>query len=299
MPPTVAVAGASTVCSPSSKLIVVGTTCGVASTITVIPLTLELIVNGYCTGASNTSNPLSVTMNANHTVQAVFALIMYTVTIGASSGGTTSPSAGQHQYVQGEVVALAGIPNTNYVFTNWNINGATVTANPYEITIDRNYTVQVTFTYVPPQVQFTLAISSTSGGSTNPSGTRLYNEGTDVVIVANPATGYYLDHWLLDNVNIGSTNPYTITMNANHALQAVFALIPKWSLTVTGGTPTSATGYVGDFVTITAQIPQGYRFIGWILDSGIPYTENPLTLQINDTSSHNFTSEAFSERLFS
>jgi len=37
---------------------------------------------------------------------------------------------------------------------------------------------------------------------------------------------YTFDHWMLDGVNIGSSNPVNITMNANHNLVAEFKRSP-------------------------------------------------------------------------
>jgi len=37
---------------------------------------------------------------------------------------------------------------------------------------------------------------------------------------------YVFDHWELDGVDIGSSNPVDITMNSNHTLVAVFKPAP-------------------------------------------------------------------------
>jgi hypothetical protein len=76
---------------------------------------------------------------------------------------------------------------------------------------------------VKSPVTYTLTISSTTGGTTNPApGTYTYPEETRVNVTAIPTTGYILDHWELNGANIGNPNPIQVTMDADHTLQAVF-----------------------------------------------------------------------------
>ena len=68
-----------------------------------------------------------------------------------------------------------------------------------------------------------LTILAGPGGTTNPvPGIYPYGYGTMVSVSALPNGGYVLDHWVLDSINVGTANPYTVTMNSNHTLQALF-----------------------------------------------------------------------------
>jgi hypothetical protein len=72
-----------------------------------------------------------------------------------------------------------------------------------------------------------LTILPSAGGTTSPApGTYPYGYGTMVSVSALPNGGYMLDHWVLDSVNVGTANPYVVTMNQNHTLQALFKTIP-------------------------------------------------------------------------
>ena len=73
---------------------------------------------------------------------------------------------------------------------------------------------------------YALSVSSTpvGGGTTSPSGANSYPAGATVQVTAKPVSGYCLSHWLLDGVNVGNSNPITVTMNQPHELVAVFAL---------------------------------------------------------------------------
>lgn len=71
-----------------------------------------------------------------------------------------------------------------------------------------------------------LTIQSTAGGTTNPlPGVYPYGYGTVVSVTALPNGGFYLNHWELDSVNVGSVNPYMVTMNQNHTILSVFQKI--------------------------------------------------------------------------
>jgi hypothetical protein len=67
-----------------------------------------------------------------------------------------------------------------------------------------------------------LSISASWGGTTNPApGTYSYIYGTSVSVTAIPSSGYYFAYWVLDSTYYYS-NPITVTMTADHSLQAYF-----------------------------------------------------------------------------
>jgi hypothetical protein len=84
-----------------------------------------------------------------------------------------------------------------------------------------------------------LTIQTTSGGTTNPAaGVYSYGYGTVVSVTALPSGGYMLSYWTLDTVNVGATNPYSVTMDGNHTLKAWFVLVPP-----VGGIAISGTAF--------------------------------------------------------
>ena len=79
---------------------------------------------------------------------------------------------------------------------------------------------------------YTLKITTTTGGTTNPApGDYQHPYQTVIDVLAVPDNCYVFDHWELDSVDVGSTNPISVTMDQNHTLIAVFNKIP----TVVGG----------------------------------------------------------------
>lgn len=82
-------------------------------------------------------------------------------------------------------------------------------------------------TYIPAVVEYTLTISVSGEGTTDPApGEHTYEEDTEVPVTHYPSGGWRLDYWTLDDVNVGTDNPYTVTMDADHVLVAVFIEIP-------------------------------------------------------------------------
>ncbi|WP_231970259.1 InlB B-repeat-containing protein [Tenacibaculum jejuense] len=142
------------------------------------------------------------------------------------------------------------------------------------------------------QVQRTLTINSANGSvSTNPNATGgTYDDGTSVELTATPAAGYQFDGWSGDAT--GTTNPLSITMDADKTITAIFSRIQR-TLTVnaTNGTVTISnpfairginntptTGQVDDGTTLrlTATPDAGYKFDGWSGD--ITSTVNPVDI---------------------
>jgi len=118
------------------------------------------------------------------------------------------------------------------------------------------------------QAKYNLTITTTTGGTTNPSpGTHTYWDGTVVSVTAVPDTGYDLDHWELDS-SWNYSNPITVIMDSNHTLHAVFT----YNVTIRAFCITELTS-VGVSITMDGS-PTGYD---------TPHTFTNLT----DT--HNFT----------
>jgi uncharacterized repeat protein (TIGR02543 family) len=83
---------------------------------------------------------------------------------------------------------------------------------------------QFKFVYAAVGPTYTLSTSATNGSiSLNPSGGS-YASGTVVTVTATPNSGYLFGNWSGDLS--GSTNPTTITMNANKSVTANFTVAP-------------------------------------------------------------------------
>jgi hypothetical protein len=136
-------------------------------------------------------------------------------------------------------------------------------------------------TPTPTVTQYTLTVSATEGGTVSTSG-GTYNQGTQVTITATANDGYRFTGW---EGNISTSESLTITLNSNQTLQALFELIPIYTLTVAtseGGTVSTEGGEYeeGTEVTITATPDQGYEFVGWT--GAIESTELEIQILVNE-----------------
>jgi hypothetical protein len=94
-------------------------------------------------------NPISVSMNTDHTLTPVFRLLTFTLAILPSNNGMTTPAAGTYSYNYGTNVTITASPTSGYEFDHWLLDNANVTGNPTNVTIDGNHTLQPIFQNAP------------------------------------------------------------------------------------------------------------------------------------------------------
>jgi pectate lyase len=176
----------------------------------------------------------------------------YTLTIGVSGNGTTSPSPGSYSYASGATANVTATPASGYTFTGWS-GAASGTANPVSVTMNASKTLTANFAPVSSS-NYTLTIAVSGSGSTNPSaGSHSYASGTAVVVTATPASGYTFTGW--SGAASGTANPVSITVTANQTLTATFSPASTGGSTiqegatgfcsVDGSISTSNAGYTG------------------------------------------------------
>jgi hypothetical protein len=180
-------------------------------------------------------------------------LAAFDLTIQAPNGmGTTSPGTGTQTYNQEVNVQVLASPASGWGFDRWILDGSNMSrANPYTVSMYKNHTIQAVFTQNPTQ-NFNLTIEAPTGsGSTSIiTGTHNYTQGTSLNVTATPASGWTFDHWELDGTNIGSVNPYTVTMNVNHKLKASF-------ISNAGGSDGGLSGHPQETLAVAAMLVIG------------------------------------------
>jgi len=129
---------------------------------------------------------------------------------------------------------------------------------PYIIDADNVDHYPLMNPYVPPPPpMYSLTITATFGGTTDPApGTYTYTANSTVQVTAIPEASYLFEYWELDSVNIGSANPYSVYMDKDHTLKAVFSPIPP--LLSVSISPLSASILVGQSVAFTSTVSGGY-----------------------------------------
>jgi RHS repeat-associated protein/uncharacterized repeat protein (TIGR02543 family) len=258
---------------------------GTPVTVTANPNT----ANGYhfvnWTGdLSGTSASGSLTMNANKSVTANFALNVYTLTA-TTTNGTVSPSTGS--YTHGTPVTVTVTPAAGYEFSSWSDG---ITTPSRTVTMTSNLTLSATCTLIP-SYSLTVNVSPTGGGTvkTTPTGPS-YLRGTAVGVKATPnaANGYHFVNWTGDQT--GTADSISVIMNANKVITANFALNTyTLTATTTNGTVSPSTGTYthGTPVTVTVTPASGYEFSSW--SDGITTPSRTVTMTSNVTLSSTCT----------
>jgi len=153
----------------------------------------------------------------------------FTLTVSSATGGSaTAPGEGTFSYDAGTVVDLMAEADAGYDFVRWTGDVSTVAdvnAASTTMTVDDDCSIEADFAAIPP-VQYSLAVSSTTGGSiASPGeGTYTYDEGIVVDLLAEPEEDYKFVAWTgdvgaIEDVDAAHT---TITMQDSYSIRAGF-----------------------------------------------------------------------------
>jgi hypothetical protein len=211
---------------------------------------------------NNYSKSDAVYMNQNKTAVAVWSTQYYLTVKTSPTSIATIP--GEGWYDQGADKTLTAPAVAGYAVVFWDVDGTSQSngTNPIKVTANGPHTATAHYLNT-----YTLKIEAGPGGSTNPPvGTYTANAGSTVQVTASPNASYAFDHWEIDGTNVGSSNPYSVLMNGNHTLNAVFKTLPPPTVTIS---PTSTAIIVGQSVNFSSSVsgstpPYTYQ---WYLDN--------------------------------
>jgi len=93
---------------------------------------------------SDSRNPATMIIDSNSQITAHFSQTVYTLTVYIEGNGATTPSAGEHTYVDGAVVDVTAIPDKGWQFDGWsgNVAGPTLASSTVAIESDMTITAQ-------------------------------------------------------------------------------------------------------------------------------------------------------------
>jgi uncharacterized repeat protein (TIGR02543 family) len=232
-------------------------------------------------GTDMSSSTITITLTANTTIEALFSqvsttttVIQFTLAVSASNGGTVSTEGGDFE--EGTEVTITATANAGYRFTGW--EGSDSTSESLTVTLNSDQTYQALFELIPV---YTLSVTTSAEGGTVSTEGGDFEEGTEVTITATANAGYRFTGW---EGSDSTSESLTVTLNSDQTYQALFELIPVYTLSVTtsaeGGTVSTEGGDFeeGTEVTITATANAGYRFTGW---EGSDSTSESLTVTLN------------------
>ena len=223
----------------------------------------------------STSPNYSFTVTESAAFVANFDLNSYEITAIANpaDGGSVT---GVGTYNHFETCTLIAIPDVNYIFLNWTMNGTIVsTSATYSFTVVEagNYVAN----FVPNEFQINVSANPSNGGIVTGAG--VYNYGTTATLTATANTGFTFVNWTKDGIEVSTNAIYSFTVIEAGSYVAHFVRNNYEIIAIAdptdGGTITGAGTYsYGSICTLTASANEGYTFVKWTKD-GIQVSNNP------------------------
>jgi len=181
--------------------------------------------NHWTGDITGNTNPKTIKMNSNKTITAHFTqqytTDTYTLTINTIGNGTVAKNLNLTNYNTGTNVTLNATADAGWQFDHWNEDIEDNTTSK-TITINSNITINATFIplqYTPDT--YTLTINTIGNGTiTKTPNQANYTPGTNIILTANPDTGWQFDHWNEDIED--NTTSKTIIINSNKTITAYF-----------------------------------------------------------------------------
>jgi uncharacterized repeat protein (TIGR02543 family) len=212
---------------------------------------------GWSGDASGSTNPLDITMNADKTITATFAIDTHTLSVATVGSGTVGKSPDQPTYDFGTVVQLTATPATGWHFVGWS-GDASGSTNPLDVTMNADKSITATFAIDT----HTLTVATVGNGTVGKSPDQpAYDFGTVVQLTASPASGWYFAGWSGDAS--GSTNPLSVTMDADKSITATFVQATVVVSQVYGGGGNSGATYTNDFIELFNRGSSAIDLTGW------------------------------------
>ncbi|HPO15005.1 MAG TPA: PASTA domain-containing protein [Candidatus Hydrogenedentes bacterium] len=215
---------------------------------------------------------ITITMDQNKTVTAVFLEADWTLTLQKTGNGETYPVSGEYAFFDGDTVNVnANIIADGDAFDQWtgDLMNGTDAQNAYqEVTMDQNRSLTAQF--VPGDWTLTISTAGSGIGNISPGiGVFSYLAGRTAFVNANTSSENYFAGWTGD---VTTYNPsLNITMEGNKAITANYAE-SGYALTVASEgqgwvDPTGAFYLASNTEPILRAYPAfGYMFSEWTGD---------------------------------
>jgi parallel beta-helix repeat protein len=123
---------------------------GTFTSVTALPTAYYTLDHWVLDGSpAGSTNPKTVLMDTNHSLQAVFTRLSYQLIILATAGGTTEPTPGLYKETAGSTVQVRAVPDQGYFLDRWQLDGDDVgSENPYSFLMSFPHTLQAVYTNV-------------------------------------------------------------------------------------------------------------------------------------------------------
>lgn len=213
-------------------------------------------------------------------VRGYFQPDVRTITVTQPSHGTiTAPASAQI----GSTVTLSCTPDTGYVLQYFTVNGSQIQGNSFVMPAS-NVTVSASVA----AIEYTISVTQPSHGTISAPSTATY--GSTVTLSCTPDTGYSLDHFTVDGVQIVGN---TFTMPAHDVTISASVSVNTYTISIThatGGTITAPqSAHYGSTVILSSTADSGYELQNYTVD-GTEIVGNTFTMP-----AHNVTVSAVFE----
>lgn len=217
-----------------------------------------------------TENPRTITVSANATYYAQFAVNNYTINVTSSDVSQGSVTGGGiYSYLT--TVTMQATPTQYHRFVQWDDG---VTTNPRIITVTSDSSFIAQF---EPIEQYTVTVVSDNPARGTVTGGGTFYVGTQIPITATPLPNNNFTHWSDGNteairtITVNDNTTYTAYFEAVQYTVSVFSNDPNLGSVAGGG------GYeYGSQATVTATPTAGNHFVRW--SNGAE--ENPYTFTV-------------------
>lgn len=225
------------------------------------------------TGGESTTNPYpGWKITKNRTIQAVFTIKSYSITLAAQfriaetgdfTGGTTGGTvSGGGTVTHGTSVTAKATPATGYSFAGW-YEGSNKVSDSASYTFSATGNRSLTARF--QRQWFTVTFTAGTGGSVAPTSARV-EYGGKASSTATAATGYTFSGWS-NGVKTAKLTVTNVTANATYAASFrinTYVITYAKKTGIASVTPTSETVKHGaNAVGSTAALTTGYNFDGW------------------------------------
>lgn len=219
--------------------------------------------------ATPTSNPITIVMDADKSVQALCSIQTFALSK-AVTHGSIALMPNLTVYPFGTTVTVTVTPDEYYSLQNWtgDVPVSSNTLTQLTILMDSDKSLEA----IIIANGFFLTTTATNGSITQSPLSPVYAPASKVNLTATPAANHKFVGWSGDAS--GQDNPLFVTMDSNKSITALFAPLADFTLTISpdaGGTidasPAAPTHQEGSLVTLEATPFAGYQFTGWTNDA--------------------------------
>lgn len=221
-------------------------------------------------------NPLFINVSSALEFKAIFEEAQYSVTTiqSPSEGGFVS---GGGIFTHGQEASLQAIPAEGFLFLRWEGgNFADPFASSTNFTVTEDLVVTAVFGLASEaNVQITLVANPETGGTVSGGGE--FSRGSEILLTAVPAEGYYFEKWVDVNGVESYSASHSVIANETQSFTAQFSYY-SYRVEVLGdsrfedGFPTGSGSFlINQTATISATPSEGYSFDSWIVGGNVDY----------------------------